>query len=146
MTDTPPRPGIGVGACIVRDGAVLLVLRLREPEAGCWGLPGGKVDWGEGVRAACAREIAEELGLAITPGRLLCMADTIDAGDGMHWTAPVYLVEDCEGDPMVMEPDKLGGCGWFPLDALPERVTRATVAAVKALRPSTRPSGPAQDD
>lgn len=129
----PPRPGIGVGACIVRDGALLLVLRLREPEAQHWGLPGGKVDWGEGVRAACAREIAEELGLAITPGRLLCMADTIDQGDGRHWTAPVYLVEDSVGDPVVLEPDKLGGCGWFPLDALPEKVTSATLAAVKAL-------------
>jgi ADP-ribose pyrophosphatase YjhB (NUDIX family) len=134
MTTAPPRPGVGVGAAIVRDGKLLLVLRLREPEAQLWGLPGGKVDWGEGVRAACAREIAEELGLTITPGALLCMADTIDAGDGQHWTAPVYLVEDCVGDPVVLEPDKLGGCGWFPLDALPERVTRATLAAVGALK------------
>lgn len=130
---TPPRPGVGVGAAIVRDGALLLVLRLREPEAQCWGLPGGKVDWGEPVRTACAREIAEELGLTITPGRLLCMADTIDKGDGRHWTAPVYLVEDCEGEPAVLELDKLGGCGWFPLDALPSPLTSATVAAVKAL-------------
>jgi len=134
MTTAPPRPGIGVGACIVRDGKLLLVLRLGEPEAQHWGLPGGKVDWGEPVRAACAREIAEELGLAITPGRLLCMADTIDRGDGQHWTAPVYLVEDAEGEPAVMEPDKLGGCGWFALDALPEKVTSATLAAVRALR------------
>ncbi len=133
MTTVPPRPGVGVGAAILRGGKLLLVLRLREPEAQHWGLPGGKVDWGEGVRAACAREIMEELGLTITPGALLCMADTIDAGDGMHWTAPVYLVEDCVGDPAVMEPDKMGGCGWFPLDALPERVTRATLAAVQAL-------------
>jgi Cdc6-like AAA superfamily ATPase len=78
--------------------------------------------------------IAEELGLTITPGALLCMADTIDAGDGQHWTAPVYLVEDSVGEPAVLEPDKMGGCGWFALDALPERVTRATLAAVAALR------------
>lgn len=129
----PKRPGVGCGAAIVRDGSLLLVLRLREPEAQHWGLPGGKVDWGEPIRVACAREIREELGLAITPGRLLCMADTIDAGDGMHWTAPVYLVEDCDGEPAVMEPDKLGSVGWFPLDALPDKLTRATLAAVEAL-------------
>jgi len=129
----PRRPGVGCGAAIVRDGRLLLVLRLRQPEADHWGLPGGKVDWGEPIRAACAREIHEELGLTITPGRLLCMADTIDAGDGMHWTAPVYLVEDSVGAPVVMEPDKMGGCGWFPLDALPSPLTRATLAAVEAL-------------
>lgn len=127
------RPGVGCGVAIVRDGKLLLVLRLRQPEADHWGLPGGKVDWGEPVRAAAAREIHEELGLIITPGRLLCMADTIDAGDGRHWTAPVYLVEDSVGEPAVMEPDKMGGCGWFPLDALPSPLTRATLAALAAL-------------
>lgn len=134
MTTTPPRPGVGCGVAILRQDRLLLVLRLREPEAGCWGLPGGKVDFGEPTRVTAAREIAEEVGLAITPGRLLCLAETIDAGDGGHWVAPVYLVEDCEGEPTVLEPDKLGGCGWFPLDALPERLTAATLAAVTALR------------
>ena len=133
MTSPHLTPRAGCGAAILREGALLLVLRLREPEAGCWGLPGGKVDWGEDTRATCAREIAEELGLTITPGRLLCVADTIDLGDGGHWVAPVYLVENCEGEPEVLEPDKLGGCGWFPLDALPSPLTAATVAAVAAL-------------
>lgn len=127
------RPGVGCGVAIVRGGRLLLVLRLRQPEADHWGLPGGKVDWGEPVRAAAAREIHEELGLTITPGRLLCMADTIDAGDGRHWTAPVYLVEDSVGEPAVMEPDKMGACGWFPLDALPSPLTAATRAALAAL-------------
>ncbi len=129
----PQRPGVGCGAAILRDGRLLLVLRLRQPEVGHWGLPGGKVDWGEPIRVACAREIQEELGLTITPGRLLCMADTIDAGDGMHWTAPVYLVEDSVGEPVLMEPDKIGECGWFALDALPSPLTAATRAALEAL-------------
>jgi len=133
MSDSPNHPRVGCGAAILRDGALLLVLRLRQPEAGHWGLPGGKVDWGEDTRATCAREIAEELGLAITPGRLLCVADTIDRGEGGHWVAPVYLVEDCVGEPAVLEPDKLGGCGWFALDALPAPLTAATAAALRAL-------------
>ena len=133
MTTPPPVPRVGCGAAIVRDGALLLVLRLRQPEADHWGLPGGKVDWGEPTRDTCAREIAEELGLTITPGRLLCIADTIDAGDGLHWVAPVYLVEDSVGEPVVLEPDKLGGCGWFPLNALPSPLTSATLAAVRSL-------------
>jgi len=134
MTSSEPNPPrVGCGAAILRDGALLLVLRKRQPESGHWGLPGGKVDWGETTRETCAREIAEELGLTITPGRLLCVADTIDLGDGGHWVAPVYLVEDCVGEPVLLEPDKMGGCGWYPLDALPSPLTSATVAAVRAL-------------
>lgn len=130
----PRRPGVGCGAAILRDGRLLLARRRKQPEADHWGLPGGKVDWGEPIREACAREIAEELGLAITPGRLLCMADTIDRGDGMHWTAPVYLVEDAVGEPRILEPDKMSDLGWFALDALPSPLTAATHAALEALR------------
>jgi ADP-ribose pyrophosphatase YjhB (NUDIX family) len=133
MTSPQPVPRVGCGAAIIRDSRLLLVQRLREPEANHWGLPGGKTDWGETTRDTCAREIAEELGLTITPGRLLCIADTIDLGDGQHWVAPVYLVEDSVGEPVVLEPDKLCDCGWFPLDALPSPLTSATVAAITAL-------------
>ncbi len=38
-------PRLGCGAAIIQDGEVLLIQRRCEPEAGHWGLPGGKVDW-----------------------------------------------------------------------------------------------------
>ena len=28
----------------------------------------------------------------------------IDLGDGRHWVAPVYLIEDCIGEPVVLKP------------------------------------------
>ena len=56
------------GALIV--GAKLLVAqRGRPPElAGRWELPGGKVGPGETDHAALARELAEELGIAVSVG------------------------------------------------------------------------------
>ncbi|HEY1957852.1 MAG TPA: NUDIX hydrolase [Polyangiaceae bacterium] len=58
---------LAVGAVVFRsDGAVLLVRRARPPLAGSWTLPGGKVEPGETLEAAVAREIAEETGLAVT--------------------------------------------------------------------------------
>lgn len=126
-------PRVGCGAAILRDGKLLLVKRRREPEGGHWGLPGGKVDWLEPVPAAVTREIAEELGLAIRPERLLCVVDQIDPDRSEHWVAPVYLVEDAEGEPRNFEPAALAAFDWFALDQLPEPLTRATRVAVTHL-------------
>ena len=134
MTSEPSLPRVGCGAAILRDGALLLIRRKRPPEAGHWGLPGGKVDPFEPVPAAAAREIHEELGIVIEPTRLLCVVDHIDRVGGEHWVAPVYLVDRFAGDPAVLEPDALAEMGWFRLDALPAPLTQAAEQALHALR------------
>ncbi|QAY75388.1 NUDIX domain-containing protein [Sphingosinicella sp. BN140058] len=143
MTFPVNLPRVGAGAAIVRDGALLLVLRKRPPEAGHWGLPGGKVDPFETVASAVAREIREELGITIEPVTLLCVIDHIDRERGDHWVAPVYLVERFGGAPAVQEPEALADMGWFPLDALPRPLTQAAEQAVRALQVgSAPPAGP----
>jgi mutator protein MutT len=54
------------GVCI-RDGHVVLVKNSRDE----WELPGGKLERGETPEACVAREIEEELGLAVTVGPVL---------------------------------------------------------------------------
>jgi len=61
----PDRPVLAVGAVVVRDGKVLLVLRGREPGRGLWSLPGGLVHLGETLRAAVVRELREECGIEV---------------------------------------------------------------------------------
>ncbi|GAB5403215.1 MAG: hypothetical protein Aurels2KO_14460 [Aureliella sp.] len=59
-------PVLAVGALIENaQGQLLLVRRAREPGLGKWGLPGGFVDQGESADQAAAREVMEEVGLAI---------------------------------------------------------------------------------
>jgi 8-oxo-dGTP diphosphatase len=59
--------------CVVFDPKfrVLLIRRKNEPFAGSYALPGGFVDIGETVEAACRREVLEEAGIEIGELRLV---------------------------------------------------------------------------
>ena len=61
-----------VGAIITDDtGRLLLIKRGHEPEEGRWSLPGGRVRPGESDPQALVREVREETGLRVEPGRLI---------------------------------------------------------------------------
>ncbi len=73
----PDRPIVGVGAVIVRDGHAVIVRRNSEPLKGEWSIPGGMLELGETVRGGVAREALEETGLAVEPGEVLEVFDSI---------------------------------------------------------------------
>jgi ADP-ribose pyrophosphatase YjhB (NUDIX family) len=61
-----------VGAIITDDaGRLLLIRRGHEPGRGLWSLPGGRVEPGETDEQAVIREVGEETGLSVRPGRLV---------------------------------------------------------------------------
>ncbi len=59
--------------CVIYDGEgrVLLIRRKNEPFRGSHALPGGFVDVGETVEAACRREVLEEAGIEVGELRLV---------------------------------------------------------------------------
>lgn len=126
-------PGVGCGAAILREGRLLLVKRLRPPEAGCWNLPGGKVDFGERVEDAIVREIGEEIGVRVALGRSLGVTQMIGLDD-QHWVSPIYLAEIVDGEPSNREPAKHEAMVWADLDAPPLPLALAAREAIAALR------------
>ncbi len=78
----PSRPVVGVGAVILVDsGMVVLVKRGHEPLAGQWSLPGGMLELGETLEAGTAREMREETGLAVDVGPVIEVFDRILVDD-----------------------------------------------------------------
>ncbi|PZA06401.1 MULTISPECIES: NUDIX domain-containing protein [unclassified Meiothermus] len=57
------------------SGRVLLVRTTKW--RGLWGIPGGKVEWGEPLEAALRREIREEVGLELQGVRLARVQEAI---------------------------------------------------------------------
>ena len=125
-------PGVGCGAAIVRDGEILLIKRLKPPEAGCWSLPGGKVDFLERVADAVVREIREEIGVVIALERRLGWVEIVGLDD-QPWVSPIYLARLVAGEPRVCEPAKHAGVAWFPLDRPPTPLSAAARDALAAL-------------
>ena len=73
-----------VGAVIVdQAGRLLLVQRAHPPSRGRWTVPGGRVESGETLPEATAREVAEETGLTVSVGCLLAVVD-IDGTYRVH--------------------------------------------------------------
>ncbi len=67
---------VAVGVLKRNDGTVLLARRPEgKPYAGWWEFPGGKLEVGESVEAALARELLEELGITIIGSEPLTMIE-----------------------------------------------------------------------
>jgi A/G-specific adenine glycosylase len=67
---------IGVGVVLNADGEVLIDQRLEEGLlGGVWEFPGGKQEPGESIEACIARELQEELAIAVSVGQELITVD-----------------------------------------------------------------------
>jgi len=74
-------PAVAVGALVFDgDGRVLLVERGNPPGAGLWSVPGGRLETGETLAQAVAREVREETGLVVEVGALACVVERITEG------------------------------------------------------------------
>lgn len=118
----PRRPIVGVSAAIFRAGKVLLIQRARGTLAGTWSLPGGRVEHGERLVEAAAREVREEVGLDIAIGPLAGYAEVIGDGPaGPHFVVLAFAARWRGGEP-VATVEEVAALRWADpatLDGLP---------------------------
>ena len=123
-----------------------VLLHLRQHTGytdGHWASLAGHVEDGETALAAAVREAREEAAVEIDPADLhpLTTLHRITPGAGQReqrvdffWTA-----ERWSGDPVIAEPEKNAGFGWFPLTALPDPVVPHEALVLARLRAGTVP-------
>lgn len=101
----------------VRDNEILLGLKKIRFGAGKWNGFGGKVDAGESVHEAAARELFEESSIATDPATLEKMA-VLDFyfGETPIFECHIFIARTWHNEPQ--ESDEMTP-QWFSLDAIP---------------------------
>ena len=114
------RPVAAVIALVVKDDRILLVRRANRPDAGRWGFPGGKIEFGETVLTAAERELVEETRIE---GQALRVVTAVEAFDGdetenlrQHFVLIGVLCRWLSGSPVASD-DALDAA-WFSQAAL----------------------------
>lgn len=141
---SPGATKVGVMA-IIRDaqGQILLGKKSRavsEEFVGKFVAPGGRVNYGETLEAACIRECYEETGLIVEVVAKLPVQEIV--AEKWHFVFPTFECRIVGGE--AKAGDDLCELGWFSADALPEvtPITRAGIQDALKASPST-PATPA---
>lgn len=108
-------PGV---TAIIRQGDRFLLARQRDTEQ--WSLIGGGIEPGETPDEAIIREVAEELGVVATPGRIVgaygghALQSTLPNGDQVAYTTVAY---ECHlpSTALTLEDAELLETGWFTI-------------------------------
>jgi ADP-ribose pyrophosphatase YjhB (NUDIX family) len=127
-------PDVAVGAVVLAevDGArcVVLIQRGRPPLQGTWTLPGGRVNRGESLVAAVAREVKEETALDVEVGALVEVVEI--AKDDFHYVILDYSAV-FKGDPSTLRAgDDAADARWVRLSDVGDFATTDAVKRVIA--------------
>lgn len=116
------RPYLAVNAVIIKivnkQKYILLGKRKNVPGDGYYYPPGGHVETGEKLSKTLIREVKEECGLDIVPGKLVYVEEAFKPN---HHVILYYeaVLKDNNKEPINVEPNKCHGWQWFPMDNPP---------------------------
>lgn len=108
-------PVLAASVAVFRGPLVLLARRARGAGAGLWSLPGGRVEPGERLAEAAARELAEEVGVRCDVAGLAGVREVIlRDGEGRltgHFVVLAHAARFVAGEPRAGP--EAAEVGWF---------------------------------
>lgn len=129
-------PVVTVGALIYNEADEALMVRTHK-WSDLWGIPGGKIKWGEESIAALRREVKEETDLEITDIRFVLAQDCIHSKEfyrDAHFVLLNYTAR-CAGEPQVRLNDEAREFVWVPAEtALAMPLNRPTRILLEVLK------------
>lgn len=137
---SPPKTPLLTVDCVIFDGRnrVLLIRRKNPPYQGSYALPGGFVDVGETVEAACRREVREETGVRVVRLRLVGVYSDPKRDPRGHTCSAAYLAGAWRGNPAAADDaaavEWVAGWRKAPL-AFDHRRIIADAARLRAVQP-----------
>jgi 8-oxo-dGTP diphosphatase len=110
------RVSVVAGAVFDREGRVLIAERPAGKHlAGRWEFPGGKIGAGEPLEVALARELREELGIAVDVDGCERLMTLTHAYPDREVELHLFVVDGWDGTPRGLDGQ---GLKWVPLAAL----------------------------
>lgn len=110
----------GVGALIIKGNEILLAKRTKAPYRGYWDIPGGFLEAGEHPLDGLRREIKEETGLKIKPGKILGIF--MDKYGSEKWdTLNIFYIVEIVSGKMQAKSD-VSELKWFSKKSLPKKI------------------------
>lgn len=116
-------PKVAAAVRVEKNGKILLVRRINEPQRGLWSVPAGFIDAGEDPARAAERECLEETGLQIQVTRLLDVIYGLEHPRGAHIVI-AYAGEVVSGK--LLAGDDADRAAFFSPDEIPPLAFRAT--------------------
>ena len=112
---------LGTAIFVIRNNHILIGKR-NDPKKrgyGEYNVPGGKVDPGENIRIAAARELFEETNLIVNPSdlRIVTFTDNLISSDNVstYLTLYFYINLNDKQEPINTEPHKCTGWQWVSM-------------------------------
>ncbi len=130
-------PVPAVIAVVIREDQTLLVRRANPPDAGLWGFPGGKIEFGETVKAAATRELLEETGIDAEAQDILTTLDVLvrDASGNVQQHYILIAVQCRWISGLPLAGDDALEARWFPIGDLdPDKLPMSADVDVIARR------------